>query len=104
MTELVRQSITSVKEGDLEKKFENELEPKTQNHYYLDTYKKIMADNVQTVIDQCLAKHRISYFESTTVKTAICEKTVLGALVDAVSNLNSVGTSNTEQVFPLSPS
>mmetsp|Transcript_34814 Transcript_34814/g.81358 ORF Transcript_34814/g.81358 Transcript_34814/m.81358 type:complete len:490 (-) Transcript_34814:187-1656(-) len=97
VTELVRQSITSVKEGDLEKKFENELEPKTQNHYYLDTYKKIMADNVQTVIDQCLAKHRISYFESTTVKTAICEKTVLGALVDAVSNLNSVGTSNTEQ-------
>jgi len=102
VTELVGKAIKAVKEGDLEKKFENELEPKTQNHYYLDTCKKIMAENAETVIDRFLAQHKFTCTPTGGVPCVAIRESVRGSLIEAVSNLSSVGTSNTEQVIIIS--
>ena len=85
------QSISALRDGDLEKVFENELAPQTQNHYFLDTYNKIRIDALKAKIDGFDGDQRL--------------ESVKGTLLEALQAMVCVGSSNAEQVvcLPLSP-
>lgn len=102
--ELVGKSTSEVREGDLAKKFINELEPMTLNHYYLDTYNKIRLASVQAEFVEILGR----YEKNRSPDEIVCVPWVSraeaqAAVVEAFTNLNAIGKSNAEQVVCLNP-
>jgi len=98
-------SISALRVGDLEKVFENELAPQTQNHYFLDTYNKIRIDALQAAVDGFAKEFGKKATYSASRPDVLSISMVKGALVERLKAMVSVGASNAKQVvcLPLSP-
>ena len=95
-------TASEVREGDLKKKFANEMEPMTLNHYFLDTYNKIRLESIQAEFDAilgCVEDEEDSGYKEDYIK----KDSARMALVEAFTKINSIGKSNAEQVICINP-
>ena len=81
-----------VRAGDLANLFANELEPQTENHYFLDTCNKMKNEALLAALDECLDSH----LQTTGVTS---RARLRGALVQALTEQGSIGSSNAQQVI-----